>query len=453
MRKPDGSNNDRAALCASDEVVYCRVRSMADDLSKSLASLRIDRSAPPPRRGPPRVLLWLVGLGALVGAGALLYPRLEAKIFKTAVRVTEVSSVSPSQATVELTATGYVQAAKNSRIAPKVPGRVLDVFVVQGQKVKAGEALLELDPTDDEANILAAQSRVAAAVAQARSAEARVSTAEADLLEAKQKAARERRLADTGASTAAAADDLEARVTTLAETVKAQSAAAKAASAEAAALAAQVKVLQIGLKNLTLTSPIDGTIVNKPPQAGEFIGPQPAGISVDMGGVRVADFSTLQVETDIPEGRLSLVKVGAPAEIVLDAYPSQRFRGRVKEITPQIDRAKATVIVKVEFVDATEGVLPDMAARVSFLSQELDAEALKAPPKIIVPASAVVERGGSRVVFVVDDGVARMVPVKLGPPFGASFELESGPSAGTQIVAEPPATLADGLKVKLEDGP
>ena len=101
------------------------------------------------------------------------------------------------------------------------------------------------------------------------------------------------------------------------------------------------------------------------------MGPQPAGIATDMGGVEIADFTTLMVETDVPEQRLHQVKMGGPAEIVLDAFPNRRYRGKAVEVTPKVNRAKATVTVKVAFVDENEGVLPDMAARVSFLSGEL----------------------------------------------------------------------------------
>ncbi len=423
---------------------------MSDNLSQNLASLKIDRAAPPPP-GSKAKWVWLAVIVALGAGGVAAWPTLEASLFKTAVDVTEVASVSPAQATVQLTAAGYVQADRVSRIAPKVAGRVAKVFIVQGQKVKAGDPMIELDPADDEANIAAAKARVAASWAQAKGAQARVATAEADLKETQIRLDRARKLATSGAATSAEADDLEARAASLGENVKAQKAAAEAAAAEAGALNAQVEVLKTGIKNLTLLAPIDGTVINKPPQIGEFVGPQPAGISIDMGGVRVADFSTLQVDTDIPEGRLGQVKLGAPAEIVLDAYPSQRFRGRVKEITPQVDRSKATVIVKVAFVDPTEGVLPDMSARVSFLTEELKEEVLKAPPKIVIPGSAVTERSGSKVAFVVEGDKVRMVPVKLGPSFGNGFELASGPSPGTQVVKDPPSTLADGQKVKQQE--
>jgi multidrug efflux pump subunit AcrA (membrane-fusion protein) len=167
-----------------------------------------------------------------------------------------------------------------------------------------------------------------------------------------------------------------------------------------------------------------------------------------MGSVEIADFDTLMVETDVPEQRLHMVTVGGPAEIVLDAFPSRRYRGRTEEITPQVNRSKATVIVRVAFVDEKTGVLPEMAARVSFLNKPLDPEALKQPPKIIVPSGAVADRGGGKVVFAVEDDVVRMLPVKLGPSFGRGFELVDGPRPGTRLVSAPPETMADGQRVK-----
>jgi multidrug efflux pump subunit AcrA (membrane-fusion protein) len=137
---------------------------------------------------------------------------------------------------------------------------------------------------------------------------------------------------------------------------------------------------------------------------------------------------------------------------VLDAYPTKRYRGKAVEITPRVNRTKATVTVKVAFVDDRDSVLPDMAARVSFLSEELDKEALEAPPKTIVPASAVSDQGGAKVVFRVDDGKARLVPVTLGPPFGSGFELLRGPAAGTRVVKGPPPELRDGQGIKEKTG-
>lgn len=422
---------------------------MTDELTAHLTSLRIDRTARPPSRSWAKLLTW-GGLGAiLIGAVFVGKPALEAKIFKTEVTATEIASVSPAQATVELAATGYVQADRASRVAPKVAGRVAKVHVSQGDTVEQDQVLLELDPADERANIQAARSRTAAALAEAQSARAQALVSRAELAEATRRAERERFLANKGATAVAAAEDLEAQVESLRQGLGAVEARAKASEATAAAIAAEIGVLTTGLENLKLVSPISGTILNRPPQLGEHIGPQPPGVTVDMGGIRVADLSTLVVQADIAEARLSQVKVGSPAEIVLDAYPSRRFRGRVKQITPEVDRAKATVLVKVAFEDDTAGVLPDMSARVSLLDKPLDQAMLNAPPKTVVPGSAVVDRGGAKVVFVLDEGRARMVPVEIGPRFGSGFELVKGPAPGTQVVSSPPSSLADGQPIKL----
>jgi multidrug efflux pump subunit AcrA (membrane-fusion protein) len=164
--------------------------------------------------------------------------------------------------------------------------------------------------------------------------------------------------------------------------------------------------------------------------------------------IEIADMSTLTVETDVPEARLEQVKPKAPCEIVLDAYPSRRLRGEVLEVSPKINRQKATVKVKVRFTDDTKDVLPEMSARVSFLSKPLEADALKEPPKLVIPASAVADRAGAKVAYVVDGDQVKMVTVTLGAPFGGGFELVAGPAAGTKVVKNPAPALADGQKIK-----
>jgi HlyD family secretion protein len=409
---------------------------MADSLSTDLAALRIDRSQGPRRAGGPlkTILGVLVVLGALGAGYVYAKPLIEAKLFKTEVRVTEIVVVSPAQASVELTATGYIVAQSVSKVSAKVPGKVSKVNVKQSDQVKAGTVLFEIDPMDQRASIASANSQAAAA--RARAVAARAAIGEID-----QQLKRARAMAAQGVGPQSNADDLAARLVSLKEQ-------ANASDADARASAALVSALGVNLRNFTVVAPISGTVVNRPPELGEFVGPQPSGVAVDMGGVEIADFATLMVETDVPEQRLSLVKVGRPAEIVLDAYPDRRYRGRVSEITPKVDRAKATVLVKVAFIDEKVGVLPDMSARVSFLTSELDAEAAKAKPKTIVPSDALATVGGAKMVFVLDDGKVRATPVTLGPAFGSGFELTRGPAPGTRIVKNPPAGLADGQPIK-----
>jgi RND family efflux transporter MFP subunit len=407
---------------------------VSDQLSSDLASLKIERARGAQRsRGVPRALIWAAAALALAYAGyAHGLPYLKTQVFPPQVELTEVSVVSPMQAAVELTSTGYVEPQVVSRVAPKVPGRVARVHAREGQHVKAGDLLLELEHADREAAITAARMRAAAA-------EARVATARANLAEAQQQARRQRQLAQQGVAPAANAEDLELRAASLEQ-------AARASQAEVKASEAEVGALKVDLQYMRVHAPIDGTVLGKPPEVGELVG-------TDIGGmgdkvIELADFASLMVETDIPEGRLHMVKMGSPCEITLDAFPGRRYRGQAVEISPRVNRAKATVGVKVKFVDPATDVLPDMSARVSFLTEALDEAALAAKAKNVVPASAVAERGGAKVVFVLEEEAVRMRTVTLGPKLGDGYELIDGPPPGARLVARPLQTLADGQRVK-----
>jgi HlyD family secretion protein len=408
---------------------------MPDQLSSDLASLKVDRGVRSRSKNPIGFVIVVLVLLAALGAGYRFgLPYLEAAVFKTEVDVTEVITASPAQGSVELTSTGYVAAQSVSSVAAKVAGKVLAQHVRQGATVKAGDLLLEIDTADQRAGIAAADSEAVAA-------RARVQTAKANLLDIEQQTRRAQALSEAGIGPKSAAEDLLARSVSF----KAQ---VEAAEADARAQAALVAALRVNLLSYTVVAPISGTVVNKPPEVGEFVGPQPAGIAIDMGGVQIADFRTLMVETDVPEQRLSQVKLGGPCEIALDAFPSRRYRGKAMEVTPKVNRTKASVTVKVAFVDENEGVLPDMAARVSFLTDELDRGTMNAPPKTVIPGSAVVEVSGNKVVYRLEDGRVRMTSVTLGPAFGAGFEVVNGVSAGTKVVSSPPPGLADGQRIK-----
>ena len=455
---------------------------MADQLLSDLASLRIDRSGKsgvaehgppgPSGLGPPpvggsryadagpgrggslvRALLWTAGGALLLAAGYLWgYPALASRVWKAQVSLTEVAVLTPtgSGVQVELSATGYVVPQTMSKVGAKVQGRVAEVRVQQGQKVQIGDVLLRLDEVEARALLAASRARALAAVA-------RVQTARANLAEAQLQAGRARGLADKDVGPAAQASDLEARVTSL-------SALLKAAEAEAQAAQAEVETQKTALLQLTVTAPITGTVLSKPPEVGEVVGPlsSASAQSGTTGLFELADLSraSLVVETDVPEGRLSRVKIGGPAEIVLDAYPQKRLRGRTLSILPRVSRAKATVPVRVEFTDeeALAGVLPDMAARIHFLSKPLSDAALREAPKIVLPASALTERDGQKGVFVYEreSETIRFTQVTLGPALSSettggsagSFELVAGPPPGSKLVRRPDPALRSGQKVK-----
>lgn len=404
---------------------------MSDQLTSDLNSLRIDRETPRPRSRAWISILILLLIG---GAGAAAFvttgPALKAKFFKPEVELTEISIVSPMQAAVQLTATGYVVPQRVSKVAAKLSGRIEKVLVKEGDAVKEGDVMLILEKTERAARINSLESRVAAAKAAAQAARA-------NLLEVNQQLAREKALAQKGVSARSVAEDLLARRESL-------EAAAQAAEAQVKVAQSEVQSLKIELSLLTVKAPINGTVISKPPAPGDVS-------SMEFGQgpvIELADFSSLAVEADVPESRLYLIKVGSPTEIILDASPNVRRPGEVLEISRKINRAKATALIKVKFTGDIEGVLPEMAARVNFLSKPLDEKTAKEPPKTVVPLAAVTERDGMKFVFTFDEGTLRRRPIVLGETLGSAVELREGPIPGTKVVKNPAAFLTDGQAVK-----
>jgi HlyD family secretion protein len=407
-----------------------------DALSSDLASLRIPRGEPPRRHRYD--FRWSLAAGVLVltgvaGAGVLAWPYVEARLFKTEVSVTRIALVSPVSATTTLTASGYVVPQVISKVAAKLPGRVDRLLVHEGDKVAKDQVLMNLDAADQISQLAQAHSRLVAA-------RARVETARAMLAETEIQLEREKPLLKAGVSPRSTTEDLQAHADSL-------RAALQAAAGDVQVAQADEQAAQVALDYMTIRSPISGTVLNKPLQVGEVVGYSAVGALTNL--VDIADLDSDMVEVDVPEARLYLVHLGAPCEITLDAFPGKRFRGEVAQFGNQVDRAKATLIVKVRFVDTKSGVLPDMAARVSFLTQPPTLEQLRAAEFPVVPAGAVVSRAGEKGVLVVnEDGRVNWHAVTLGDAVADGFLLKSGPPAGTRVVSRPPASLQEGVQIK-----
>jgi len=401
---------------------------VADSLSSDLASLRIDRG-PQGGGGGKRLAVVIVAI-ALVGCVAWLeYPRAMATIYKSEVSITDVTTLSPIQTTTQVSATGYVVPQITSKVGPHDTGRVAHMFVKEGDTVKAGQVLADLEVRDQASALAAAESKVAVA-------RARVETAKATLAETNVKIAREAPLVEHGAESKSVLDDLAAQRASLLQQVR-------AAEAEVVSAQADRATLGVNLSQRTIVAPIDGVVVSKPAMPGYMATPADTNPLIEL-----VDFKSLLAEVDVPEARLALVKIGGPVDLVLDAYPDHHYSGEVVEFGKKVDRSKATIIVKVRFVDDMAGVLPDMSVRASFLSAPLTGEALKTAPKKVVAASAVVVRGGRSVVLVVDGDVVHSAPVTLGAPIGATVEILDGPASGTRVVSAPSADIVDGSRVK-----
>jgi RND family efflux transporter MFP subunit len=407
---------------------------MPPSVADELKSLRIERTARP--RTLPSWAAAVIGVAAAAAALFVAWKLLAPRMFVPEVETTAVALVSPAQAQQILVATGYVVPQRQANISPRIGGRVAKLFVEDGTVVKKGQLLAVLEDQDFRAQVLQAQ-------ADARSAEAREKRAEVEVRDALRAEGREKMVQEKGVSTPAALDQVTARV-------DGAKAALAAAQADAAAARARIAVARVNLENCYVRAPFDGRITQKLTDIGEIVfGALSAGTGGRGGIASLADFSTLQVEADVSESQVAKLKIGTPAEIALDAFPDRRFRAKVAEVRPRVDRAKATVTVKVGFVDDPTDVLPDMGAKVTFLAKELDEAAAKAQPIPAVQADAVVERGESKVLWVVDaQDQLRSVPVITGAPLGGLVALRDGPPPGTKVVRRPDAELRSGMKVK-----
>jgi RND family efflux transporter MFP subunit len=225
-------------------------------------------------------------------------------------------------------------------------------------------------------------------------------------------------------------------------------AVAGVASAEASlnAAIAGARNAEVAVDYTQIRAPFDGVIRSKAANGGDLVTPVTNATATKGAVVSMADMSTLEVEADVSESSLSKVHVGQPAEIMLDALPDVRFRGHINRMVPTVDRAKATVMTKVQFDAIDPRVLPEMSAKVGFLSQEVTPEQQK--PLVAVSPDALAKRDGRTVVFVVRDDKAVAVPVTPGARIGDVTAIAGSVKSGEKAVLHPTDALVDGTTVK-----
>ncbi|WP_175913545.1 efflux RND transporter periplasmic adaptor subunit [Burkholderia metallica] len=392
----------------------------------NLDKLKIDRRpiAPVPRRRR-----WV----RYAAAAAFVVVAIVAGLALTdrpTVETTSVTSAYPYQNDTQLNATGYVVPQRKAAVASKGQGRVEWLGVLEGTRVKKDDIIARLESRDVEASL-------AQALAQVKVARANLGVQQAELKDAEIALRRTSVLAPKGAVPAAQLDTDTARVNKARASVNSNQAAI--ASAEANALAAQVAVDQTVIR-----APFDGIVLAKHANVGDNITPFSSASDSKGAVVTIADMDTLEVEADVAESNIAKIRAEQPCEIQLDALPDMRFAGRVSRIVPTVDRSKATVLVKVRFVERDERVLPDMSAKIAFLSKPVTPQDRQ--PVTAVQASAVVERDGRPVVFVVKDDTVRAVAVTRGMRIGELVSIR-GVQPGDTVVLAPGAKLKDGAKV------
>jgi RND family efflux transporter MFP subunit len=232
--------------------------------------------------------------------------------------------------------------------------------------------------------------------------------------------------------------------------VAAASAAVAVAESEVNAAEAAYEEAKVAVEYTYIRAPFDGVILSKHADIGDVVAPFATSAQSKGSVVSMADLSTLQVETDVSESNLTMVKVGQPCEIQLDALPDARLRGEVHMIVPTVDRTKATVMVKIRFVDMDERILPDMSARVAFLNRALvDDDKI---PRIVAPPSAIITRDGQSFVFRIENDVIHEVNVITEGKIGEMTIIKTGLNSGDKVVVNPSDKLKDGIQIKPASG-
>lgn len=458
--------------------------------------LRIDRSGQSGKRGGPRKKLRLgpwIALALLAIAVWILWPKISVIIANAkAIPVSVGTAVKtrPNASAELTTASGNVVPRTRAALSSKVAGRLIELRADIGSRVKKGEVLAKIE--DDlyraardqaQAGVDQAKNEVIAAEVRVKIAErsvdktrreldemvAAINEAKVEFTEAERVVKREQGLIDRGAgmvdSLAHAIykrDLLKASLERAAKRLDTQQASVASSEAEVRGATARIAVAKDQLKgaeaqlassltNLAYTeirAPFDAVVLRKEADVGEMVVPALMGGGQTRGSVfLLADFTTLEMEVDVFERDLRLVREGSPAEIILDAYPDDRLPAHVRQVDPIADRQKATVMVKVTFDALDPRLIPDMGGRVVFL-REQTASAPKS--EVLVPTSALTTVNGNRGAFLFEGDRARFVELTLGEARERNTVVRAGLKGGEMVIVSPPAGIADGSPVRKE---
>ena len=390
-----------------------------------LTQLRINRSAQTAgpsrkRRRLGKYIFWVVAL--VVVAGGVLFFN---KFFDPGIEVqlATASLTSPAQANSVLTASGYVVARRKAAVASKGTGTLVFLGVEEGDKVKQGQVIARLEDSDVAASLQRAGHNLR--------------VVEADLNDAKQSLERQSVLLKQGMVAQADYDAADARYKRV------------VASIDAAKFG--VREAEVAVENTRIIAPFDGTVLKKNADVGEIVAPLAGAASSKAAVVTIADMGSLEVEADVSEANITRVTPEQGCEIRLDAYPDRSYMGYVSKIVPTADRAKATVMVKIKFRNYDQRVLPDMSAKISFLSRDAVQAAESNQSFLAVPAGALATRDGRQVVYKLNDNHAVEVPVVAGRRTGSLVEIKQGLQNGDKVIARVDEKIRHGAKVYLNN--
>lgn len=380
-----------------------------------------------PRSKLKRRLITLVAV-ALALAG-LAYTLTRPK--PIAVTVAEVQA-GRVEATVSNTRAGSVTACRRAKLAPPAGGRIGTLAVKKGQRVKAGDLLLELWNDDVTAREHIAREQLLSARARVNEACTLADTAAANARRAQQ-------LRDQGFLSP------EGIERTLSE-AQSRAASCSAAKAQVGEAQARIGASQADTARTVLRAPFDGIVAELNGEVGEYLTPSPPGIQT-LPAVDLIDDSCLYVSAPIDEVDAARLKLGMDARITLDAFRDRHFKGTVKRIAPYVlalEKQARTAEVEVHFTDTA-----DTQALLIGYSADVDIIVTTHDPVLRVPTAAVMP--GNRVLVLGADGVLKEVTFVPGLSNWEFTEVASGLAKGDRIVTSlDRAGVKAGVKAEVE---
>lgn len=407
------------------------------DQSERINQLKIDRNAiaAPTQRS----WLWPVVVLVLTLTAGLAWWFFSGSSRGSVVVETDIARKPPSAAAANsvLDASGYVVARRQTTVSSKITGKVLEVFVEEGMRVEKDQVVATLDDSSEQAQMELALARAEAA--RAALAEIRAQLRNAELSRDRLRDLAKRDLTSKSSVDAAEAtyDELAARLATGKQNVTVAE--------------RNIGVVRDALSNMEIRAPFAGMVVTKNAQPGEMISPVSAGGGFTRTGIcTIIDTDSLEIEVDVNEAYIQRVKPGQRVAAVLDAYPDWQIPAEVIAIIPTADRQKATVRVRIGFLERDERILRDMGAKVSFLGA-LPANEEPEIQGVTVAGAAVHSDEAGTYVWLVRNGVVERRSVSLtGPADRPQVTVTSGLVAGDVVVRSAQQPLSAGLTIRSE---
>lgn len=410
--------------------------------SSLLGELKIDRgteSRGPGGGKPVWPIVTAVAVGVLLVAALAWYLIAQPdRIPVRAATARAVASGAAGQGAAIMDASGYVVARRQATVSSKVTGKVTEVLVEEGQRVKAGQILARLDDSNARASMEEAQAQLGAG-------EATVQLAQTALADADIKYRRYRSTEGLGITSEQSIADQRAAFDNARETLAVDRNQLDVAKAG-------LIVAQRNDDDTIVRAPFSGVVTVKAAQPGEMVSPISAGGGFTRTGIcTIVDMDSTEVQVDVAESFINKVSAGMPAVVKLSAYPDWAIPAEVIAVIPTADRSKGTVTVRVALKARDARILPEMGARVTFLGPAPAGGgsggvqgSVTVPPEAIQSADS--ETG---VVYVINNGVAERRAVRLGARMAEGQVVTAGLRAGEAVAIGDFARLHDGAKLRV----